>query len=569
MSYHRKAMSPAYILAAALGLIMIGTPRARAEIINVPADYPTIQQAIDAADPGDEVIVAEGEYIENIDFLGKAITVRSTDPENPDVVEATIINGDAAGSVVTCDSGETLDTVLTGFTITNGDAFWGGGMYNENSSPTVAHCIFRENVGYDMGGGMRNKNASPSISDCAFIMNSSGSGGGMNNFDGSNPTVIDCKFSDNVARVAGGGMINGMDCSPLVVGCTFSGNAAVNDNGDGGAIYNSSDSYPMIAECSFVGNTAMSFGGAVFNIWSGPMMLDSTFVGNYAPRGGALLEGETTSTTLNCTFIGNWADYDGGAIDIRDCGEFTIANCTLTDNWAPSGAGVYNWNSSSIVANCTFSANAALHGIIYNSHSDSVISNCIVWGNDGSAIYNSDSAPIVTYSNVEGGYAGEGNIDANPLFVDPDNGDFRLAPGSPCIDAADNTAVPPDELDMDGDGDTDEPIPFDLDGNLRFVDDPDTEDTGHGEAPIVDMGAYEFQYDWCPADFDDDGDVDTADLLMLLGAWGECPHLPCPWDFNGDGVVDDLDRDILMEHWGDCPDPPEECPWDLNGDGVV
>jgi hypothetical protein len=100
--------------------------------------------------------------------------------------------------------------------------------------------------------------------------------------------------------------------------------------------------------------------------------------------------------------------------------------------------------------------------------------------------------------------------------------------------------------------------------------------------------------DPCPWDFDDDGDIDTADLLHLLGAWGtpggdvdedgdtdtadlldllahwgDCPLPPCPWDFNGDGVVDEADRDILMEHWGDCPDPPEECPWDLNGDGVV
>jgi hypothetical protein len=72
----------------------------------------------------------------------------------------------------------------------------------------------------------------------------------------------------------------------------------------------------------------------------------------------------------------------------------------------------------------------------------------------------------------------------------------------------------------------------------------------------------------CPGDFDCDEDVDTADLLALLAAWGDCPF-DCPWDFNGDGVVDELDEDILMEHWGDCPEPPEECPWDLNGDGIV
>jgi len=70
-------------------------------------------------------------------------------------------------------------------------------------------------------------------------------------------------------------------------------------------------------------------------------------------------------------------------------------------------------------------------------------------------------------------------------------------------------------------------------------------------------------------DMDGDGDTDTSDLLALLAAWGDCPRPPCPWDFNGDDVVDDLDQDILMAHWGDCPEPPEECPWDLNGDGVV
>ena len=70
-------------------------------------------------------------------------------------------------------------------------------------------------------------------------------------------------------------------------------------------------------------------------------------------------------------------------------------------------------------------------------------------------------------------------------------------------------------------------------------------------------------------DVDEDGDVDTEDLLALLAAWGDCPRPPCPWDFNGDDVVDDADRDILMDHWGDCPIPPEECPWDITEDGVV
>jgi hypothetical protein len=68
----------------------------------------------------------------------------------------------------------------------------------------------------------------------------------------------------------------------------------------------------------------------------------------------------------------------------------------------------------------------------------------------------------------------------------------------------------------------------------------------------------------CPADFDDDGDVDTGDLLTLLAAWGDCPF-NCPWDFNGDGVVDFADLIELQEHFGPCP--LDECPTDIDGDG--
>lgn len=132
---------------------------------------------------------------------------------------------------------------------------------------------------------------------------------------------------------------------------------------------------------------------------------------------------------------------------------------------------------------------------------DPVVTNCILWNNIPDEIAG-PGMPTVTYSDVQGGWPGEGNIDADPLFVDADGPDdipgteddlLRLSSRSPAIDAADNTAVP-------------EGVVTDLDGNPRFVDDPDTPDTGNpdGTNHIVDMGAYEFgPPDPCE---DDDGD---------------------------------------------------------------
>ena len=179
-----------------------------------------------------------------------------------------------------------------------------------------------------------------------------------------------------------------------------------------------------------------------------------------------------------------------------------------------------------------------------------------------------------TFSNVDGGLSGihvgtgtlgwhESNIDADPLFVDPDgpdddpntweDNDYRLAPGSPCIDASDNTAVPLDTLDLDGDGDTDERTPFDLDGNPRFVQDPFTDDTGVPDPPryrhIVDMGAYEFQF--CFGDLDDDNDVDLADLAQLLGSYGETSGMTYhDGDLDTDGDVDLADLAELLGAYG-------------------
>src|SRR6516225_56407 len=113
-----------------------GVQLAAASIIHVPADQPTIQGAISAASNGDTVQVAAGTYVENLNFLGKAITV--TSDQGPDV---TIIDGNQAGSVVTFASGEGLQSVLNGFTVRNGNAassaLDGGGIRIANSSPTI------------------------------------------------------------------------------------------------------------------------------------------------------------------------------------------------------------------------------------------------------------------------------------------------------------------------------------------------------------------------------------------------------------------------------------------------
>jgi len=137
-------------------LFSIATTQLLAENRMVPSEYPTIQQAIQASNDGDVVLVDRGIY-EAINFLGKNITVTSTDPEDPEIVATTIIDGGGVGSVVTFESGETAEAVLTGFTIRNGygtavsemgsNIFWGGGVFCFASSPTIRGNIITDNAG--------------------------------------------------------------------------------------------------------------------------------------------------------------------------------------------------------------------------------------------------------------------------------------------------------------------------------------------------------------------------------------------------------------------------------------
>lgn len=233
---------------------------------------------------------------------------------------------------------------------------------------------------------------------------------------------------------------------------------------------------------------------------------------------------------VGCTFIDN--QYGGVYADTG--ADPTIVNCLFRG--APYGSGVtLESYAYATVANCTIVNNSA-GGFSCDSSSISTATNCIIRDNTPSEIYGDTTT--VTYCNVRGGYAGQGNIDADPGFVDAPNDDYRLGPGSPCIDAGNNEAVPFG-------------IDLDLTGNPRFVDDPDTVDTGWGNAPLVDIGACEYQImDTCPADVNDDETVDIDDLFQVLGAWGQCND--CPEDINEDGQVDIDDVFAVLSDWGPC-----------------
>ncbi|MHC4383244.1 MAG: right-handed parallel beta-helix repeat-containing protein [Planctomycetota bacterium] len=321
---NNKAMS----LLVGTAVICVPTASALSITINVPADQPSIQAAIDAANGGDEVVVAPGTYFEAIDFSSKAITVRSSGG-----AALTIIDAQGLGSVVTCQSGEGPDTVLEGFTLTGGDPSpaSGGGMYNLNGSPTVTDCIFTANTA-SYGGGMFNVNSSP--------------------------TVTNCIFSDNTA-LYGGGMYN-VNSQPTLTNCTFSGNQATITQGFGvgGAIYNQSFSTVTLANCSFTENTCNCGAGAIYSSDSNLFVLDCTFSGN----------------------TGGWI------ATVVDSGTVTFTNCTFSGNTGP-GCTVAAWGTGTVtLTNCTFSSNVGEWTVGTSDTGNLTLANCVLWNNSGGSI---------------------------------------------------------------------------------------------------------------------------------------------------------------------------------------
>ncbi len=241
-------------------------------------------------------------------------------------------------------------------------------------------------------------------------------------------------------------------------------------------------------------------GGAIVILdGSNPTIRNCVFQGNTAIRGGAIYIRGSSPTLEHCTFVINTSGFGiGGAIANVDGSQPSITNCEFIANNAFAGRGgaIANVNSSPTITNGSFHGNTASLGgaAIYsldsfsNPRAEPVLRNSVVWGNFPDGIVEEGGATTtVVHSTVEGGWSGAGglNISTNPRFAleSPANRlltDLRLRLGSPAIDSGDNTLLPAS-------------VDLDLAGARRFVDDPGSMDLGNGAAPIVDMGAFEFQ----------------------------------------------------------------------------
>jgi len=412
----------------------------------VPADSSTIQGGINGSSKGDTVMVAPGIYYEyDIDYNGKGITVMSDFPEDSAWVASVVVDADSLGRVFHFHTGEDSNSVLKGFTITGGAVGSGGGagILCYDSSPKVEHCIITKNAALWAGGGIRFYLRSPKIRNCIITENVviEGIGAGIECVR-SSPSITDCTISGN-RHVDGDG--GGMFCyasSPVIENCIFHGNSAW----IGGGMY-IQESSPTIINSKFTQNNAVvSYGGGIYSIDSSPMFISCTFNNNISvAKGGGLYFRDSTPVLSDCTISGNSANTGGGIRCINS--SLTMSNSLVTGNTANSGGAMELKNLDHIITNCTISGNIANTegGAIYCENASLSINNSIFWNDSPDEIFILSSPSVfVTYSDIQGGWKGQGNIDNDPLFRKPATEDFHLmaivcnnSVDSPCIDIGD------------------------------------------------------------------------------------------------------------------------------------
>lgn len=419
-------------------------------------------------------------------FTGVETMLAQRNPElNVTVLSADINRDDSffpQFNIVTANSwnivtmnGVDSTTRLDGFDLRTGHLFnaqgdrkFGAGVHLINSSPVVANCVFSNCVAAN-GGALHSDTGNPIIEFCTFLSNWSSeySSQGAAIYNGSGTMVVrDTLFTGNRSEsrggVARGGAISTDSGSTFVERCRFISNKALPRGGNG----------------------SVAYGGALYVTTGLLRVTDSYFQGNDSNIGGAVASSYYVGSTIelyNNQFVGNHALV------------------TLLSGGVEGGgtaAGVFGGPSSILdIVGCLVTGGTADNyggALVLGS---GLVSSSIFWGNSdsrGTIGKSQVKANRVYYSCVMNMLVGEpgedppepskfpNSIAADPLFVTTASGPYHLAPASPCIDAANNSAWPMF-------------IDTDFDGNARFVDDPTIADTGLGPAPIADMGPIEVQ----------------------------------------------------------------------------
>ena len=216
----------------------------------VPSEYPTIASAIAAAGDADIIEIASGTYFtaNTLDPQGKSITLRGAVDSGGRSM--TIVAGQGTNRVFQCTSGEQADTIFENLVITGGQSTNGGGMFCENSSPTIINCVFEANSS-TYGGGLSCQEGNPTLTNCVFRANVAAEGGGLRCFL-SSPILNNCLFQKNRANFNGGGLLSHFLSNPELNNCVFQGNSA---SDDGGGMYSNPTSTPTLTNTILCGNT--------------------------------------------------------------------------------------------------------------------------------------------------------------------------------------------------------------------------------------------------------------------------------------------------------------------------
>ena len=342
-------------IAIGFAIVGLGTPTSEARVRYVDADatggndgltwtdaFVFLQDALDAADPGDQIWVAEGIYhpddgvsvnegdrtatfqlLTGVGIHGGFEGDEETLQQRAGLFDQTILSGDLNDDddlrdspAVSCfsnnsynvvtGSGTDATAILDGFTISGGNAYGdspyphntvrGGGVYINPGSPTLVNCTIRDNCALLQGGGLFNEAETPTLLNCTLTSNRAQYGGGMFNELGG-PMLTDCTFAGNVSTSYGGGMYNLGYGATILINCAFTSNWA--EWGGGGIC---SAGSPTVTDTTFIGNSA-STGGGMTTAGGSPVLTNCAFVRNSATIGGGMGDGGgTTPHAVNCIF---------------------------------------------------------------------------------------------------------------------------------------------------------------------------------------------------------------------------------------------------------------------------